>query len=73
MTQECERIISAAERLQNERNYASRSNPPTSRVSYNSGELEPSDMLREYQENLGQFEADLKQVLEDHKKNDEAW
>ena len=65
MTQECEKILNSAERLHLEK--------LNSRVSYNSNDQDPHDMLREHQDNIQQFEEDLKQVQEDHNKNDDAW
>ena len=56
MTQECEKILNAAEKIQKEKNIVSR-------VSYNSLDgVDPLDMLREHEENIGQYQTDLKEV-----------
>ncbi len=47
MTQECEKILNAAEKIQQEKS--------RHKFSYHSQEEEPVDIMREYEEHLVQF------------------
>ena len=47
MTQECEKILNAAEKIQQEKS--------RHKFSYHSQEEEPVDIMREYEEHLAQF------------------
>ena len=65
MTQECEKILNAAEKIQQEK--------ARHKLSYHSQEDDPIDIMREYEDNLAQYHDDLLQILEEHKQNSMKW
>ena len=65
MTQECEKILNAAEKIQQEK--------ARHKLSYHSQEDDPIDIMREYEDNLAQYHDDLEQILEEHRQNSMKW